>query len=95
MFMLSEGELNDQVKELLFKELKGFECPVCRHHEFAQLDIDDQNLRTNLMLYDGHDPVAKKHVALISIACTNCGHIEQFAEIPLRRRVLGAKVGDP
>ncbi len=88
--MLSESELNDRVKDLLFKELKGFECPVCRHHEFAQLDSFESSLRTNLMLYDGHDPVAKKHVTLISIACTNCGHIEQFAELPLKRRVLEA-----
>ncbi len=88
--MLSESELNDQVKNLLLKELRGFECPVCRHHEFTQLDDIGSSLRTNLMLYDGPDPVAKKHVRLISIACTNCGHIEQFAELPLKRRVLKA-----
>jgi len=91
--MLSEQELNDKISELLMRELQGFECPVCHHHQFAQLDDVQSNLRSNLMLYDGSDPVPKKHTRLISIACTNCGHIEQFAELPLRRRALEVAEG--
>jgi predicted nucleic-acid-binding Zn-ribbon protein len=93
--MLSESELKAEITKLLLRELQGFRCPVCRHHEFTQLDDIESDLRTNLMLYVGSDPIPKKHARLISIACSNCGHIEQFAELPLRRRVLAATEDAP
>ncbi len=91
--MLSELEVKTKVSELLRAQLRGFKCPVCGNQEFAQLDDVESELRTNLMLYAGDDPIPKKHAQLISIACNNCGHIEQFAELPLRRRVLENRGG--
>ena len=93
--MLSENEIDNRIGELLLRELKGFECPVCAHHEFAQLDALGENLRTGFIAYDGNEPTSKAQTRLISIACTNCGHIEQFAELPLKRRVLQAAEASP
>ena len=88
--MPTEFEIEGKIEELLQSDLRGFRCPVCRHDEFAVLDELGSHLRTSLMHYEGDDPVAKQRTRLISLACTNCGHIEQFAEEPLRRRALAA-----
>ena len=88
--MATEFEIEGKIDELLQSDLRGFKCPVCRHQEFAQLDDLNSHLRTNLMHYEGDDPVPKQRTRLISMACTNCGHIEQFAEEPLRRRALAS-----
>ncbi len=88
--MAAEFEIEAKIEELLQSDLQGFQCPVCRHFEFAILDELGSHLRTNLMHYEGDDPVAKERTRLISLACTNCGHIEQFAETPLRRRAMAA-----
>jgi transcription elongation factor Elf1 len=80
-----------RVSELLKKELQGFRCLVCKGTEFVELDLPEQDLQSNLMLYKGDDPVARKHVPLVAIACSRCGRIEQFAEHPLLERV---KAGD-
>jgi hypothetical protein len=79
------------VAELLKKELQGFRCLVCKGNEFVELDLPEQDLQSNLMLYKGGDPVARKHLPLLAIACAHCGRIEQFAEHPLLQR---AKAGD-
>ena len=84
------SEIEDKIQELLQSDLQGFQCPVCRHCEFAVLDELGSHLRTNLMHYEGDELVAKQRTRLISFACTNCGHIEQFAEEPLRRRATAA-----
>jgi len=90
-----EPEIEDKIQELLQSDLQGFQCPVCRHGEFAVLDELDSPLRTNLMHYEGDDPIPKQRTRLISFACTNCGHIEQFAEEPLRRRAAAALQATP
>ena len=86
--MLSESQIQDRVSELLKKELGKYSCAVCGNDKFVILDRFDSGLQSNLMLYEGDDPVAKKHSPLRTVACTNCGHLEQFAENPLRRRVM-------
>jgi hypothetical protein len=88
--MAAEFEIEAKIEELLQSDLQGFHCPVCRHSEFAIFDELGASLRTNLMHYESDDPVPKQRTRLISIACTNCGHIEQFAEEPLRRRAMAA-----
>jgi transcription elongation factor Elf1 len=77
----------ERVSALLKQELRGFRCLVCGHDEFVELDMPELALQPNLMLYEGDDPIAKKHVPLLAIACTRCGRIEQFAEQPLLQRV--------
>jgi transcription elongation factor Elf1 len=82
-----EIETRRKLSELLQQQLQGFCCLVCGRDEFVQLDMPEQNLQTNLMLFEGDDPVGKKHSPLLTIACTHCGRIEQFAEQPLRKRL--------
>jgi hypothetical protein len=88
--MPAEFEIETKIAELLQSDLQGFQCPVCRHHEFVQLDELGSHLRTNLIHYEEGDLIPKQRTRLISIACTNCGHIEQFAEEPLRRRATAS-----
>jgi hypothetical protein len=92
--MKSESELKSQIAELLKQQLQGFRCLVCHRDEFAALDLLEQGLQSNVMLYSGGDPVAKKHAPLLTIACTHCGRIEQFAEMPLRLRLLAESDAD-
>jgi transcription elongation factor Elf1 len=82
-----EIETRKKISELLQRQLRGFRCLVCGRDEFVQLDLPEQNLQTNVMLFEGDDPVAKKHAPLLTIACTYCGRIEQFAEAPLMKRL--------
>ncbi len=84
------SEIEDKIQELLQSDLQGFQCPVCRNHEFAIWDDLGSSLRTNLMQYEGDDPRPKQRTLLIAMACTNCGHLEQFAEAPLRRRAAAS-----
>jgi hypothetical protein len=88
--MPAEFEIEDKIDELLQSDLQGFQCPVCRHREFAIFDEPGSHLRTNLLQFEGDDPVARHRTRLITMAYTNCGHIEQFAEEPLRRRAVAA-----
>jgi predicted nucleic-acid-binding Zn-ribbon protein len=91
--MPPEFEIEAEIERLLQSDLQGFQCPVCRHQEFEILDDLGSHLRTNLVHYEEGELIPKQRTRLISIACTNCGHIEQFAEHPLRRRAevaLGA-----
>ena len=74
--------------ELLMRELKGFRCLVCHNDEFVLFDQPGQQVRSNLMFFEGDDPVAKKHIPTLSIACARCGRIEQFAEKPLVDRLV-------
>jgi DNA-directed RNA polymerase subunit M/transcription elongation factor TFIIS len=77
----------DRLKELLQEQLRSFTCSVCHHDEFAFLDAAEPGLVPNLMLYQGNDLHPKKRTPLLTIACLNCGHLEQFAREPLERRL--------
>jgi transcription elongation factor Elf1 len=88
--MPTEFEIDQEIDKILQSDLQGFRCPVCRHQEFAVMDDLGSRLRTNLVHYEEGDLVPKQRTRLISIACTNCGHIEQFAEEPLRRRAIAS-----
>jgi hypothetical protein len=83
----SEVIETERLKALLQKDLKNFSCSVCGHDEFAFIDRADEGLLPNLMLYDGDDPLPKKHTPLLTIACLNCGRLEQFAQVPLLKRL--------
>ena len=82
----SEATATLRAFEVLKSDLHNFRCLVCKHDEFVQLDRPEDGLATNLMLYQGDDPLAKKHSPLISVACTRCGHIEQFVREVLLAR---------
>ena len=76
-----------RVSELLKKELQGFRCLVCKGTEFVELDLPEEDLQSKLMLYRGADQTVGEYSPLLTIACTHCGRIEQFAEQPLMARV--------
>jgi transcription elongation factor Elf1 len=76
-----------RVSELLKKELQGFRCLVCKRNEFVELGEPDDGLQSNLMFYEGGDETVKKYAPLVTIACTHCGRLEQFAQQPLMERV--------
>ena len=48
-----EIETQKKISELLQWQLRGFRCLVCGRDEFVQLDRPEQNLQTNLMLFEG------------------------------------------
>jgi hypothetical protein len=85
--MSSDLVETDRLKELLLEELKNFACTVCGHDEFAFIDKAEEGLLPNLTLYDRDDPLPKKHTPLLTIACLNCGRLEQFAQVPLLKRL--------
>ena len=63
----------------------GLVCPVCRHRDFGLLEQPGFGLRT--WLRREGEPFAqvdeKTSQPLLTLVCTNCGHIEQFAEAVL------------
>ena len=89
---VSAETLEAKVDKLFIKQLANFACPVCHKQEFLELELRDKNLKSQLMFYEGDDPIAKKHVDLRTIACVNCGKIEQFAERALIDRIASGEV---
>lgn len=81
----------DAIVGALNERLRAYRCPVCQSNQFALLEVPDENLRTNIHLFKGPDPIAKKHIELLTVACTNCGHLEQFVQKLLRERLLAQK----
>ncbi len=86
---MKNHQLDDKLKamKLLEKELHGFRCPVCSKDEFVQIDLPEKNIETKLSVYEGDDPMARKHFSMFAVACTNCGRVEQFLQFFLTRRV--------
>jgi hypothetical protein len=77
---------------LLKQKLEGYCCSVCGNDQFALIERPLDQLRTNIHLFRGDDPLAKKHVELITIACLSCGHVEQFVERVLQDQLASATV---
>jgi transcription elongation factor Elf1 len=63
-------------------KIPGFSCPTCGHRDFALLEQPELGLRTWLNREDQpFAPIGQKTTQpLVTLVCTNCGHIEQFAE---------------
>ena len=72
----------------LRRRIDNFRCVVCANNKFMIFEAPDQHLRTNIHLFKGADPVAKKHVELLTIVCSDCGHVEQFVQ-----KVLADAIG--
>jgi hypothetical protein len=62
-----------------------YKCPACSHRDFAVLEQPSANLRHWLVREEhAHAAIGQKVVQrLVTIVCTNCGHLEQFAEAAL------------
>lgn len=64
-------------------ELSPFiECAACRRRDFALLETPVDGLRTILRreTIDGRFPQQGVTQPLVTLVCTHCGHLEQFAE---------------
>jgi hypothetical protein len=60
-------------------------CSACGHQDFAILEQPKAGARTMLWrhMVGGQIEDAPISQPLVSLLCTNCGHIEQFAEAVL------------
>lgn len=94
MSNLTIRALPDEKAHNLARRLKSrapeLACRVCGHRDFAMLEDPDSNFRTLLRreqvsthpLYDKsyQKPITQR---LLTLVCTHCGHLEQFAEAVL------------
>jgi hypothetical protein len=57
-------------------------CSACGHQDFAILEQPQAGARTMLWrhMVGGQIEDSARSQPLVSLLCTNCGHIEQFAE---------------
>jgi hypothetical protein len=80
-----KGEKTRELARRLIDRVPDFSCRVCGHNDFALIEDADDNVRTSL---DRKAPSGDfgAHVAsqrLLTLLCTNCGHLEQFAQAVL------------
>jgi transcription elongation factor Elf1 len=57
----------------------AFSCPACGHRDFGLIEQPEAGFRTWLSREDRRVG-EKTSQPLVTLVCTNCGHIEQFAE---------------
>jgi hypothetical protein len=55
-------------------------CRVCDNRDFAMVEFPDEGYRSQLRRQNKADGRLSIDQPLISLICTTCGHIEQFAE---------------
>ena len=66
-------------------------CRTCGHRDFALIESPDEGVRTTLRRVQVSDPSELAiQQALVTVICTRCGHLEQFAEAVLK----GARPGE-
>jgi hypothetical protein len=71
----------------LKKRAPDLQCRVCGHSDFALLEDPNAQMRTHLRREAVHkrygvsfEPMSQ---TLLTLVCTHCGHLEQFAEAVL------------
>lgn len=76
-----DGEARALARKIMAKAPR-FSCPACGQRDFGMLEQPEVGLRTWLNREDMPFASAgeKKTQPLLTLVCTNCGHIEQFAE---------------
>lgn len=94
---------SDEIAIDLARRLKArapeLTCRVCGHRDFGLVEEPKAQFRTYLRRYQGVDgPYHEKSISqkLLTLICTHCGHIEQFAEAVLegaKPEEYGAEVG--
>lgn len=89
--VLSGDNTKDLARRLMSKA-PGLSCRVCGGRDFGLLEDADGNSRTALARQPigGGSPQQFAMQPLVTLVCTNCGHIEQFAEAIL----VGARPED-
>ena len=80
---------DDKARELvrvLKQRAPNLQCPVCGRRDFGMLEEPSANLRTQLergQIEIGMLKGMKLTQPLVTLVCTNCGHLVQFAEAAL------------
>ncbi len=95
---------SDEIAQDLARRLRerapDLACRVCGHRDFGLVEEPKAQFRTYLRRYQGVDgPYHEKSISqkLLTLICTHCGHLEQFAEAVLdgaKPEEYGAEVGD-
>lgn len=77
-----QGDEARQLARVLKERAPGLQCRVCGGREFALLEQPDSNLRTTLRRVRVDRPDSRPDIqqVLLTLLCTTCGHIEQFAQ---------------
>ena len=57
-------------------------CGACRHRDFALVESPGEGVRTVLRRFDVTSDTVQYQTQqpLVTLICTNCGHLEQFAQ---------------
>lgn len=86
------GDNTRNLARRLMEMAPDLACRVCGGRDFGLLEDADGNSRTALRRQpiDGGLPHQFALQPLVTVVCTRCGHIEQFAEAVL----IGAKPED-
>jgi len=74
-----------KLARLLKNAAPGLTCRVCGQRDFALVESPDEGIRTTLprvKLAEPENPFRIQQ-ALVTVICTHCGHLEQFAEAVL------------
>jgi hypothetical protein len=81
----STDEESRKFAGLIKAKAPSHHCSACRHRDFAVLEQPSANLRHFLIRETDPTDVFSEKVTqrLVTIVCTNCGHLEQFAEAAL------------
>ncbi|WP_407049908.1 hypothetical protein [Methyloraptor flagellatus] len=76
------GEKTKELARKLKAKAPGLTCRVCGGRDFALIEDVDGNSRTTLERkpIDGGFLHQFHLQPLLTVACTNCGHLEQFAQ---------------
>jgi hypothetical protein len=80
-----KGEKTKELARRLIERVPNFTCRVCGHNDFALIEDADDNVRTSLdrRAPNGDFGANVASQRLLTLLCTNCGHIDQFAEAVL------------
>ena len=81
-----DDEKARELARALKKRAPDLQCPACGHRDFGMLEEPSAGRRTHLErgeLDVGLLAGLKLTQLLVTLVCTNCGHLVQFAEAPL------------
>ena len=78
-----------RLARLIKERVPNLTCRACGHRDFAMLEVPDEGYRTVLRREDEQNQMTMSQ-PLVTVVCTTCGYLEQFAEAVLD----GAKSSD-
>ena len=82
---LSAFKTVDEAGRAVLSALPGISCPVCRHDKFSIADNFDQDVRTQISMFNRNFAVPTRAITTISLVCENCGFVCAFVEPTLKK----------